>query len=510
MTTIVWAGAAFPDFDGEPRSDFGVAVESNRIVDRGPLAELRLRHPDDDEVGGSDLILIPGLINSHDHGRGLGTAPLGVPDDILETWLIGLRAQPGIDRYLAAAFDGLRLLRAGVCATTHSHNPLDRHRLAAESDDTLRGYRDAGIRVAYGPPIVDQNPLVYDDAAGFLAGLNPNLRASVEPLTRPNSVDPDLYFDLCADLVGRYQDPDSPTVQIQTNPVAVQWSSDPVVVRCVDFARRHQTRVQLHVLETRYQRAYAQRRWGKSVIRHLDDLGALGPWLTVAHMVWVDPEDFGLLAERGVGVAHNPSSNLRLRSGTAPVVAMRAAGIRVGVGLDGHSLDEDQDYLRELRLAWTLANRPGAASPTLSAIEIWTMGTRTGAAITFGTSAPLGALERGYLADLVLLDRGTGLDDWSIGLSAQPTPTEEKALLAEVMLRGASRRHVRHVMVNGRWAIREGRSTTLDERDIVSQLRANLRGQSGTDQTASLEVARALVPAVRAFYAGWDAAEGRE
>jgi len=83
--------------------------------------------------------------------------------------------------------------------------------------------------------------------------------------------------------------------------------------------------------------------------------------------------------------------------------------------LDGHGLDDDQDFFREVRLAWTLANRPGAASPDVSLRDIWQMATIGGAAITLGPNTPLGKLEAGYLADLVLVDRGTGLDDWLRG-----------------------------------------------------------------------------------------------
>ncbi|HEY9649562.1 MAG TPA: hypothetical protein V6C95_02785 [Coleofasciculaceae cyanobacterium] len=76
----------------------------------------------------------------------------------------------------------------------------------------------------------------------------------------------------------------------------------------------------------------------------------------------------------------------------------------MGIGLDGHGLDDDQDYLRELRLAWTLSNKPGACSPTIDAQTIWQMGTSGGVAITLGNNVPLGRLIEGELADLVLID----------------------------------------------------------------------------------------------------------
>jgi hypothetical protein len=118
----------------------------------------------------------------------------------------------------------------------------------------------------------------------------------------------------------------------------------------------------------------------------------------------------------------------------------------------------------------------------------------------------LGAVREGYLADLVLIDRGEGIDDWSIGLSSRASESEELSDLSELMLRSASHRNVRHVMVNGQWVVRDGHSSTLDESAIVAALRENLIGQRGVGGQAQLEVARAIAPAIRSFYAGWDSA----
>ena len=132
----------------------------------------------------------------------------------------------------------------------------------------------------------------------------------------------------------------------------------------------------MHMLESPYQRDYAWRTWGRGFIEQLDSMGALGEWLTLAHMVWSEADDPALLAARGVSVAHNPSSNLRLRSGIAPIARYRQAGVNVGIGMDGHTLDDDQDYLREIRLAFTLGNRPGANSVGLAPGDLLKMATR--------------------------------------------------------------------------------------------------------------------------------------
>ncbi|MFQ3663172.1 MAG: amidohydrolase family protein [Chloroflexaceae bacterium] len=502
-TLLISAGLAFPDPDGSPQRDFAVAVADSRIVAAGPRASLCAAFPDAPLHGGAAYVMLPALVNSHDHGRGLGTLPLGVPDDLLECWLPGLWSQPPLDPYLAALYDGLRLLRAGVSAVVHSHNPRDWRRLDVEAAATIRGYRDAGIRVAFHAPMVDQHPLVYADAATFLAGLAPRLRVAAAPFLHLPPLSCDEYLGLCEELWRRFHDPVEHTVHIQIGPAGGQWCSDALIGDAVAFARKRATRVHMHLLETRYQRAYAWHRWGTSFPRHLEAIGALGPWLTLAHMVWVEPEDLPLLAGRGVGVAHNPASNLRLRSGIAPLAAMLTAGISVGIGLDGQTLDDDQDMLRELRLAWSLAGLAAPADPPLSPTTILSLGASQGAAVTFGPAVPLGRLAPGYLADLVLISRDTGPEGWALtldrpGLGDVP-PDHGLALL----LRGASRRHVAAVMVGGRWMVRDGHTTTHDEAAVAQALAAELERPATASQRSLAAAARALAPSLRRFYQQW-------
>jgi 5-methylthioadenosine/S-adenosylhomocysteine deaminase len=417
-----------------------------------------------------------------------------VPDDLLEIWLPGLFSQPATDPYQIARLEGLVLLRSGVGTTAHSHNPRAWANLEAEAEATLRGYREAGIRVAFHPPMIDQNSLVYAQRERFLAGLPATLQEAAQGFLQPVPLTHQDYFDLCERLFQRHHDAEGHTVHIQVSPAGGQWCSDALIVQAVDWARRHRTRVQMHMLETRYQRAYAFRRWGKSFIAHLAEIGALGPWLTLAHMVWIEPDDLPLLVEHGVGVAHNPSSNLRLRSGVAPVPALLAAGVGLGVGLDGQALDDDQDYLRELRVAWTLANRPGAGESTISAQQVFHLGTSGGAAITLGDDCGIGRLEIGALADLMLIDWQAVAGVW---LSPQiPVP--------DALLRRASGHHIRHVMVGGEWVVRDGQSTRIDEAEVVAALREELNRYDLTTLEQNAAAARALAPYLRRFYASWD------
>ncbi len=487
--SIVHAGLAL--VDGSFRRDVALLIEGTRISERGTRQSLEAKYPAAPVFGSENLLMLPGFINSHDHGRALGTVSLGVPDDMLEVWLLGLGTLPRISPRLAAEYEGMQLIRSGVTSVAHSHNPATYETMFDEARETLAGYRLAGVRVAMFPPLVDSNLLVYCDQQAFIASLPPELRQLAHARAQAPCLGLDDWLTGLQQLFDQYHDPEEFRVHIQASPVGGQWASDALIMRATEWAHANGTRVQMHMLESPYQRSYAFRSWGHSFITQLERLGVAGDWLTLAHMVWTEPEDDALLAERGVSVAHNPGSNLRLRSGIAPVARYRQAGVNVGVGMDGHTLDDDQDYLRELRLAHTLANRPGAGAADLLPLDVLAMATRAGVKATFGAEAPLGALNEGWLADLVLLDWQAVRGDWC------PPHFPADDYLPDFLLRRATRRHVRHVMVHGEWILREGVHTRLDEDALNKAVRDELAQQQAP-------LPHSLGPHLRHFYATWE------
>jgi cytosine/adenosine deaminase-related metal-dependent hydrolase len=198
---------------------------------------------------------------------------------------------------------------------------------------------------------------------------------------------------------------------------------------------------------------------------------------------------------------------------------MRSAGVAVGVGLDGHGLDDDQDYWRELRLAYTLGNMGSALTPhpspswrgesghaqqfsnteysPLTPAAVLTMGTVTGAAITLGEGIPLGRLAEGALADMMLVDWQALRGAWC----PDDLPTE--AGLLDFLLHRAQPEHIRQVMVNGEWVVREGRSTRVDIDAVQAEIRARLNAQDVSVRQQNQQKAVALAHYVRRFYTGW-------
>jgi hypothetical protein len=125
-----------------------LAWRDGEIVAAGSYAAVRQRFPDAPCKSFPKHLVMPGLVNAHGHGRGVGTLQMGVTDEPLEVWISGLFALRALDPYLAALYDGLTLLASGVTTTTHQHNPCDWQALEQEPLDVAAGYRDTGCRVA--------------------------------------------------------------------------------------------------------------------------------------------------------------------------------------------------------------------------------------------------------------------------------------------------------------------------------------------------------------------------
>lgn len=198
------------------------------------------------------------------------------------------------------------------------------------------------------------------------------------------------------------QTADSPLIRIGISPHAVYTCSQETIRKCVDFAAEHDLMLHTHLSETETENTDCQRDYGMSPTQYMDACGLLTPRTVAAHGVWLSDADMQCLRARGVTIAHNPTSNLKLASGVAAIPELKRRGIAVSLGTDGASSNNNLDMFEEMKLAGILHKGVTRDPTVLPAWEILEMATVCGAR-ALGYS-DLGMLREGYLADLILLD----------------------------------------------------------------------------------------------------------
>ncbi|MBL29302.1 MAG: hypothetical protein CMM50_17365 [Rhodospirillaceae bacterium] len=461
---VVRAGHLFTDFGGDdpaPRADAAVLIEHGVVSAIGPAEDLIAANPDVRVIGDRHHVMIPGLINAHSHGRGIDGFRLGVADDWLEAWIPDYMALPPLDPYLDTLLADLMALRAGVTTVIHSAYP--RATLPAEESHrrALRAHLDAGVRVAYAPNVQDRYELVYRDTEGFLRELDSDAAGEVKAVLATDGEDPvsgyaAMMARLAADTVGHDR------VRLLAGPEGPEWCSEALLTVCGAVMRDLDIGLHTHLLESPIQYAFAAQNFENGAVAYLDGFGLLGPRSSFAHGTWLDGEDRARCAGTGTSVVHNPSSNLRLRNGVAPVAAMLEEGVPLALGMDSTTLDSDEDMWREIRLAHLLHGqpRPEPWAPRPSPADILRAATTGGgAASTF--TVPLGRLVEGGPADLVLVDWASVSDPLMV--PAAPT--------AATLVQFTSARHVDTVVVDGTVRLSDGKPVGHDPAAIAAELR---------------------------------------
>ncbi len=431
------------------------------------------------------LLALPALANAHDHGRGIRASSIGADAKPLETWIHFLALFPPVDPYLAAVmnFANGALGGAGTIMVhyTRAQGFTD---LPEEAAEIARAARDVGVRAGFAVSMKDRNPLVYGPSEPILAALSPQTRAEIEQrLLRP-PLSPSEYLAL-ADAVALAAD--GPHLNVQYGPNGVQWCSKQLLEAIAEASLRTGRRIHMHLLETRYQRQWADKEFPDGILRFLDNIGFLSPRLTLAHCVWARPDELELLAERGVIISTNTSSNLHLHSGIAPVRTMIEKKCRVAVGVDSKALDDDDDLLRETRLTYLLHAGSGFGL-TASRAQLLNDFVRNGRASVTNSGNP-SVMEPGAPADILLLD-WDALDSDRLLDSLDPL---------NLTISRATAKHIRALIVGGRTIVKDRQVTGVDVPAIREELLAQTR--SGMKANSMLASALpALEAAIASFY----------
>ena len=445
-----------PSFEAKP---LDVLVDRDAIADVVPRGSVK--GDGMERVDATGCALMPGLVNGHNHAQ-TGLAK-GLFDRYnLETYL---NAQPGVtgrrtleDKHLSALIGAAEMARKGCTAgyDMFGEFPLP---TAEGVEAVARAYAEAGPRAAIAPMMADRS--FYEAIPGLAEALPPELR---EQALKAKYAPYKETMGAVARLLDGWKFSHD-VVRPALGPTIPHHCTDEFLVACRDLAAERGLGLQMHVAESKLQAAVAPAIYGKSLVAHLDDLGLLNGKFCVAHGVWLDDDDRKRLADAGASISHNPGSNLKLGSGIADMRAMLARGLNVAIGTDGSASSDNLNVFEAMRIACYVSRAKGNAPELwISAREALRAATEGGAkALGFER---LGRIEKGWKADLVLLDLG----------ALHYIPLND---LASQIVFGEDGTGVESVMIAGRWVVRDRKLLTVDvdalrrkAEEAVARLRA--------------------------------------
>ncbi|MCC8978717.1 amidohydrolase family protein [Bradyrhizobium acaciae] len=412
---------------------------------------------------GPRSLILPAFINAHDHARPRASSfgAVGMP---LESWLLRTVVGTPVDPYLTAASAFARAARAGCAAMmVHYTRPSGTMPLVDEVRAVARAAGDVGIRIAFAIAVRDQNPIVYGDSEPVLSGLAADDRRTIEELFVRMPMSPKAYIELTDEIAAAIG---GPKVDVQLGPAGVQWCSKPLLEAVAENSAQTGRRIHMHLLETIYQRAWADQHFPDGIVRYLRDIGFLSERLALAHCTHARPDEIEMIAASGARIVTNFSSNLHLRSGLAPIAAAHACGCAIAVGVDGLALDEDDDVLREMRLVQMMHGGLGFKR-TWTPPEFLALAIRNGRR---ATGAPgTGELAAGAPADFVRIDLDRLERDQMI--DADPL---------DLLFARGNAQLVSELVVNGRTVAIAGRCLGVDLPAIEQELRGIMRASAAS------------------------------
>ena len=410
-------------FTAHPRG--AVAIEAGRILDVG---DIDANYAAREVVDCRGRVVLPGLVNAHTH------APMallrGLADDLrLDVWLMGYM-MPVEREFVQPDFVALgtrlacaEMIRSGTTCFA------DMYYFEESVADAAAA---AGMRALCGQTVLK---FPSPDAASFEDGL---ARAR--------------------DFISRWRGHELIVPAIA--PHAPYTCTTEILRASAELACEFDVPLHTHLAETTFEVEQSRREHGMPVIPWVRKNRLFDARVLAAHCVHVDEGEIRTLKDSGAGIAHNPTSNLKLGSGVAPVAKMLALGAAVGIGTDGAASNNDLDMFEEMRLAALLAKGVTADPTALPARQALAMATSVGAR-ALHCDAITGSLEPGKRADLIVVD----LDQTH---NVPRFARDENSVYAQLVYAGKST-DVVDVMCNGRWLMRDRRLLTLDENALRAE-----------------------------------------
>jgi 5-methylthioadenosine/S-adenosylhomocysteine deaminase len=405
-----------------------VAIQNDSILEVGPEAYLRGEYESEETVDCGGRVLMPGLVNAHTHVP--MTLLRGLADDLrLDVWLLGYMmpverefVSPEFVR-LGTSIACVELIRSGVTCFADMYY---------FEEAVAQATAEAGLRA-----VCSQTVLKFPapDASSFEESLA-----------------------LARDFIQRWKG--HPLIVPSVAPHAPYTCTDEILRATAALAVEFDVPLHTHIAETAQEVENSRAEFGMPVVPYIKKQNILDAKVLAAHCVHIDEGEMISLNHSHAGVAHNPSSNLKLASGFAPVSKMLEVGLNVGIGTDGPASNNDLDMFEEIRLAAFLAKGVSGDPTALPARTALAMATRLGAqAMHIGDLT--GSLEPGKRADLILVDISP--------LHNAPRFRRDPNGVYAQLVYASKASDVSDVMVNGKWLMKARQLTTLDEAQLLAE-----------------------------------------
>jgi 5-methylthioadenosine/S-adenosylhomocysteine deaminase len=400
-----------------------VAIRGNQIISVDTAESIATRFSARETIDAEGQIVMPGLINTHGH------APMvlyrGLADDLalmewLQNYIFPAEAKTVTPAFVRAGtrLAALEMIQSGTTTYTDMYY---------FEEEIARVTREAGMRGVLGQTII-QFPVA-------------DAKTPSEGLARAEAFLKEFAGD---ELI---------TAAIAPH---AMYTLDAATLKSVrSMADKHQAQVLIHLAETSDEAQNSRKQHKMSPTRYLESLDFWGPRTLAAHAVWLDLADIQILAKRGVGVSHNPESNMKLASGTAKVPAMRKASVNVGLGTDGAASNNDLDMFEAMRQAALLQKHATRDPRTLPARDALAMATIEGAR-ALGMADRVGSIEPGKRADMIVVSMA----------GARQTPIYDPISHLVYVARGED---VRTTIVNGKVLMLERKMLTLNEAQVIAE-----------------------------------------
>ena len=407
-----------------------LAVRGDSILAVGPQDEISRAFEPRETVDCNGRILMPGLVNAHTHVP--MTLLRGLADDLrLDVWLMGYM-MPVEREFVSPEFVRLGTLLA--CAEQIRSGVTTFNDMYYFEDSVAQAAADAGLRAVCGQTVMK---FPAPDAAAY-----------------------EDSFTRAREFIMKWKG--HPLIVPAVAPHAPYTTTPEILQETAQLAKEFDVPLHIHISETALEVENMRNDQGMPVVPYVKKQGLFEAKVIAAHCVHIDPGEIRTLKNHGAGVSHNPSSNLKLASGFAPVKKMLEAGLNVGIGTDGPASNNDLDMFEEVRLASFIAKAVSNDPTVVPAQTALTMATRLGAqALHLGEIT--GSLEPGKRADLILVDTSPAHN--SPRFQRDPNNAYAQIVYA------AKSTDVTDVMVNGRWLMRSHELLTLHEDELLQQAR---------------------------------------